>query len=74
MTAMVRQRVLAVLLLLIAFVALALSRAFPFMDDVPGLAKSAIAVGGAACALAGVWLWVRKAPGQAAPPATGDGD
>ncbi|KAB1161887.1 hypothetical protein F6X68_02315 [Micromonospora sp. AMSO12t] len=57
---MVRQRVLAVLLFLIALVALAASRTFPFLDDLPELAESAIACLGAACLLTGVWLWLRK--------------
>ncbi|WP_422771991.1 hypothetical protein ACN28C_02465 [Plantactinospora sp. WMMC1484] len=70
---MTRQRILAVLLLLIAFVALALSRAFPFLDDFPTLAKSAIAVAGAACGLTGVWLWLRRTPERSSPGVTGDG-
>lgn len=70
---MIRQRVLAVLVLLIAFLALALSRAFPFLDELPGLAKSAIAFAGAACGLAGVWLWLRKTPERSSPHANGDG-
>ncbi|MFY1674968.1 hypothetical protein ACN27G_34350 [Plantactinospora sp. WMMB334] len=70
---MTRQRIVAVLLLLIAFVALALSRAFPFLDDLPTLAKSAITVAGAVCALTGVWLWLRKAPQRSSPSVTGDG-
>lgn len=72
MTSMTRQRILAVLLLLIAFLALALSRAFPVLDDLPTLAKSAITVAGAACALTGVWLWFRKTPDRSAPQVTGD--
>jgi hypothetical protein len=62
MTSMIRQRVLAVVLLLIAFLALAASHTFPFLDDLSGVAESAIAVVGAACALAGVWLWMRRTP------------
>ncbi|RKR92184.1 hypothetical protein BDK92_6618 [Micromonospora pisi] len=64
MTSVILQRVLAVILLLIAFLALAASKAFPFLDDIPGVAKSAIAVAGAACGLTGVWLWLRKTPDQ----------
>ncbi|MBX7268389.1 hypothetical protein KIF24_21810 [Micromonospora sp. Llam7] len=71
---MTRQRVLAVLLLLIAFLALVVSRTFPFLDDLSGLAESAIAVGGAACGLVGVWLWLRGTPQGAPPRATGDGE
>jgi hypothetical protein len=59
---MTRQRVLAAILLLIAFLTLAASRAFPFLDDLSGAAESAIVGAGAACALAGVWLWLRKTP------------
>ncbi|WP_428965885.1 hypothetical protein [Micromonospora fluostatini] len=69
---MTRQRVLAVVLLLIAFGALALSNTFPFLDDLSELAESAVTVGGALCALAGVWLWWRGTP-DGAPPA-GDGE
>ena len=57
-----RQRSLAVVLLAIAFLTLAASRAFPFLDGIPGVAEFAIAVAGAACALTGVWLWLRKGP------------
>ena len=59
MSAMNRQRVLAVILLIIAFLTLAASRAFPFLDDISGAAETAIVVAGAACALGGVWLWLR---------------
>jgi len=53
------RRSVAVVLFLIAFLALAASKAFPFRDDIPGMVKAAIAVAGAACALSGVYLWVR---------------
>ncbi|MFD0969780.1 hypothetical protein [Plantactinospora endophytica] len=69
---MIRQRVLAVLLLVIGFLALALSQAFPVLDDLPTLAKSAIAVAGAASTLTGVWLWFRKTPEGSSPQTTGD--
>ena len=59
MLSMNRQRALAVLLLVIAFLAVAASRAFPFLDDVNGVTETAIVVVGAACGLAGVWLWLR---------------
>ncbi len=59
---MTRQRVAAVVLLLIAFLALVASRAFPFMDDISGAGEAAVAVLGAACALAGVYLWLRRTP------------
>ncbi|WP_240742234.1 hypothetical protein [Micromonospora zingiberis] len=71
---MIRPRILAVLLLLIAFVALALSKAFPFLEDFPEVAKTAIAAGGAACALAGVSLWFRKKPEQSSPQSANDGE
>jgi ABC-type Mn2+/Zn2+ transport system permease subunit len=61
---MSRDRVLAVLLLLIAFITLAASKAFPFMRDIPEPAKIAVVAIGAVCALAGVGLWLRKAPEQ----------
>ena len=57
-----RQRVLAVVLLLLALLALAASRAFPFMDDLHEALKIAVTVAGVACALAGVALWLRGAP------------
>jgi hypothetical protein len=60
MSSMNRQRALAVVLLLIAFLTLAASRAFPFLDDISGGTETAIVVFGAACALTGVWLWLRK--------------
>jgi hypothetical protein len=56
------QRLLAVLLFAVGFLALAASRAFPFLDDVPELVKTAVAVLGAACGLAGVYLWLRRSP------------
>ena len=65
MSSMNRQRLLAVVLLFIAFLALVASRAFPFLDDISGVAKVAIVLAGAACALAGVWLWLRKRPESA---------
>lgn len=49
-------------LLLVALLAMSATRAIPFLDDIPELAKTAIATGGAACLLTGVWLWLRKAP------------
>lgn len=60
MSSMNRQRLLAVFLLLLAFLALVASRAFPFLDDISGLTEVAIVFAGAACALAGVRLWLRK--------------
>ena len=60
-----RQRLLAVVLLLMAFLALVASRAFPVLDDISSVAKVAIVLAGAACALAGVWLWLRKGPESA---------
>jgi hypothetical protein len=62
MSSMNRQRALAVVLLVVAFLALAARRAFPFLDGISGVVETLIAVVGAACALVGVWLWVRRAP------------
>jgi ABC-type Mn2+/Zn2+ transport system permease subunit len=56
------QRLAAIVLLVIAFLTLAASRALPFRDDVSGAAEAAIVIGGVVCALAGVYLWVRQAP------------
>ncbi|MEV4758806.1 hypothetical protein AB0J86_27430 [Micromonospora sp. NPDC049559] len=56
---MSRDRILAVLLLLVALAALAAGNAFPFVEDAPWALKSAVAVVGAACLLLGVRLWVR---------------
>jgi hypothetical protein len=59
---MTRQRIGAIVLLLIAFLALVARFAFPFMDGISGVTKTAIALVGAACALLGVYLWLRKTP------------
>ena len=59
---MTRQRIGAIVLLLIAFLALVAGRAFPFLGDISGVAEPAIALGGAACALLGTFLWLRKTP------------
>jgi hypothetical protein len=64
MSSVTRQRVLAAFLLFIAFLALAASRAFPFLDDLSEAVKIAVTFAGAACALTGVWLWLRKRPGS----------
>ncbi|MGK5678762.1 hypothetical protein [Actinoplanes sp. URMC 104] len=53
----------AVVLFVVAFLALAGSRAFPFMDDLPGVIEAAVVLVGAMCALAGVYLWPRRSPG-----------
>ena len=58
------QRLVAVVLFVVAFIALAASRAFPFLDDIPGIVETAIVLVGAVCALTGVYLWVRKSPGS----------
>ena len=58
------QRVVAVALFLVALLAVGASRAFPFLDDLPGPMETAIVVVGVACALAGVTLWLRKPPGS----------
>lgn len=59
---MIRRRAFAVVLLVIAFLTLAATRAFPFLGDVSGLTETAIVFAGVACGLAGVWLWTRKTP------------
>jgi hypothetical protein len=59
-------RSIAVALFLVAFLALAASRAFPFTDDIPGVMETAIVLLGAVSALAGVYLWLRKSPGSKA--------
>jgi hypothetical protein len=61
---MLGRRALALLLLLLAFLGLAASRAFPFLDDVPGVVKTVAACVAAACGLAGVGLWLRRPPGS----------
>lgn len=66
MSAMNPQRLGAIALLVIAFLTMAASRAFPFLDDISGVAKTAVVIVGAACGLAGVYLWVRKTPGSQA--------
>ena len=62
MPPMTRQRVGASILLLIAFLTLVASRAFPFLDDVSDVGKTAVVLVGAACGLSGVYLWLRKTP------------
>jgi nitrate reductase gamma subunit len=74
MAFMIGQRVLAVLLFLIAFVAMTLSHTFSFLDDLPELAETAIVVGGVACALAGVSLWFRRTSEESSPETTGDAE
>jgi hypothetical protein len=56
------QRSVAVVLFLAAFLALAASRAFPFLDHIPGVIETAIVLLGVVFALAGVYLWLRKSP------------
>ncbi|MDW3848762.1 hypothetical protein NMK34_19300 [Micromonospora sp. BRA006-A] len=46
---------------------------FPFLDDLSEPAESAVAIGGAACLLAGVWLWWRKPADHPSAPWAGDG-
>lgn len=53
---------MAVLLFLVAFLALAGSKAFPFLHDIPTAAEVAIVVLGVVCGLAGARLWLRKTP------------
>jgi hypothetical protein len=56
------QRVIAIVLLLIAFVAVGASHAFQLLDDLPELVETAIVIVGVGCALVGVRLWFRKTP------------
>ncbi|WP_349876513.1 hypothetical protein ABIH81_20520 [Micromonospora sp. HUAS YX12] len=74
MRSVILQRILAGVLLLIGFLAMAASHTFPFLDDLSELAESAVAVGGAACLLAGVWLWLRKPADRSSAPSAGDGE
>lgn len=74
MRSVILQRILAGLLLLIGFLAMAASHTFPFLDDLSELAESAVAIGGAACLLAGVWLWLRKPADRSSAPSAGDGE
>ncbi|AGL20068.1 hypothetical protein [Actinoplanes sp. N902-109] len=55
-------RVSAVVLFAVGFLALAASKAFPFLDDVPGAVETGIAIFGAACLLGGVRQWFHKTP------------
>ncbi|MBQ1041556.1 hypothetical protein KBX35_01200 [Micromonospora sp. C32] len=71
---MILQRIAAGVLLLIGLLAMAATRAFPFLDDFPELAETAVAIGGAACMLAGVWLWLRKPADRSSAPPVGDGE
>ena len=59
---MSRDRVLAICLFLVAFLALAASKALPFLRDVPEAAQVTIVVVGVVCGLIGVRLWLRKTP------------
>ncbi|MET9301007.1 hypothetical protein ABZX66_16920 [Micromonospora aurantiaca] len=71
---MVLQRIAAGLLLLIGLLAMAATRTFPFLDDLSEPAETAVAIGGAACLLAGVWLWLRKPADRSSTPSAGDGE
>jgi hypothetical protein len=62
MTSMSPQRVVAVVLFLLAFLTLAASRAFPFLDDIPGVVETVVVLVGVSCGLAGVYLWLRETP------------
>ncbi|MEU7761376.1 MULTISPECIES: hypothetical protein [Micromonospora] len=70
---MILQRIAAGLLLLIGLLAMAATHTFPFLDDLSELAETAVAIGGAACLLVGVWLWWRKPADRSSAPSTGDG-
>ncbi|MEU6022922.1 hypothetical protein [Micromonospora sp. NPDC047134] len=71
---MILQRVVAVVLLFYCFVGMVLSRVYPFMDDWPELAETAIAISSAVAGVLGVVLWLRKSPEQASPEQAGDGE
>ncbi|MBF5033094.1 hypothetical protein IRY44_25400 [Micromonospora sp. ANENR4] len=73
MKRMILQRIAAGLLLLIGLLAMAATHTFPFLDDLSEPAESAVAIGGAACLLAGVWLWWRKPVDRSSAPSAGDG-
>ena len=62
--AMNRDRIVAGVLLLIALLSLAASKAAPFLDDAPAAARTAIVILGVVCGLGGVWLWLRRSPEQ----------
>ncbi|WP_430502433.1 hypothetical protein ACQRWP_12770 [Micromonospora trifolii] len=62
--AMMRDRIVAGLLLVIALLTLAASKAVPFLDDIPVAARTAIVILGVTCGLGGVWLWLRRSPEQ----------
>ncbi|MET8086659.1 hypothetical protein [Micromonospora sp. NPDC005237] len=61
---MTRVRFIAGLLLVVALLSLAASKAAPFLDDAPAAARTAIVVVGVVCGLGGVWLWLRRSPEQ----------
>ncbi|WP_141909761.1 hypothetical protein [Micromonospora sp. A202] len=61
---MTRDRIVAGLLLVIALLSLAASKAAPFLDDAPTAARTAIVILGVVCGLGGVWLWLRQTPEQ----------
>lgn len=74
MKRMILQRIAAGLLLLIGLLAMAATHTFPFLDDLSELAETAVAIGGAACLSAGVWLWLRKPADRSSTPAAGDAE
>ncbi|MFF5052802.1 hypothetical protein ACFY1S_06415 [Micromonospora sp. NPDC000663] len=57
---MTPQRVAAIVLFLVAFLALGVSHAFPFREDISGVMETAIVLAGVTCALGGVRLWLHK--------------
>ena len=71
---MILQRIAAGLLLLIGLLAMAATHTFPFLDDLSEPAETAVAIGGAACLLSGVWLWWRKPADRSSAPPAGDGE
>ncbi|MFY1637836.1 hypothetical protein ACN27F_31950 [Solwaraspora sp. WMMB335] len=69
-----RDRILACLLLLVAFAGLVMQRIDPF-TDIPWPVAVAVAIVAAASGLTGVWLWVRSSPNRASeeqPPAAAE--
>ncbi|MEV0730313.1 MULTISPECIES: hypothetical protein [Polymorphospora] len=58
------RRILAVLLLLVAFAALVAQRMFPFLADAPWALRTAVTVVGVVCLLVAVSLWLRGLAGR----------
>ncbi|MEV0610374.1 hypothetical protein AB0I61_28835 [Polymorphospora rubra] len=52
-------RIVAVLLLVVAFAAFVAQWMFPFLDDAPWMLRTGVTVVGVVCLLAAVSLWMR---------------